>query len=159
MIVSGLASGTGTGIGVGILILTCVFVISFAYSWGPVCWTVCAEIFPLRLRSRATAVTTASNWTAATAMGKIFPILANRSLPAAFSLFAAVCGAATAFVFFVLPETAGLTLEQVDRAFEQHRPALRRRFWAESQSARIGTAELQLNQLVPSTAVCSEAAV
>lgn len=159
IIVAGLASGSGTGVGVGILVLTCLFVISFAYSWGPVCWVVCAEIFPLRLRSKATAVTTAANWTAATVLGKSFPLLANRSLPAAFGLFAAVCAGATSFVYLVLPETAGLTLEQMDRAFDQHRPALRRRFWAESQAARRGTTELPQLQLVPSTAVTSEAAV
>ena len=40
---------------------------------GPVPWTLCSEIFPMRVRSRATSVTTATNWLANTLLGKAFP--------------------------------------------------------------------------------------
>ena len=43
------------GVGVAIVALSCVFVMSFAYGWGPLAWTVCSEIYPTRHRSRATS--------------------------------------------------------------------------------------------------------
>ncbi|KAG0037560.1 hypothetical protein BGZ89_008225, partial [Linnemannia elongata] len=39
-----------------------LFVCSFAISWGPVSWTYPAEIYPLRIRSKAVSLSTASNW-------------------------------------------------------------------------------------------------
>lgn len=43
-----------------IIAMIFLFVINFAYSWGPMVWVVCAEIFPLRHRSRCVGLTTMS---------------------------------------------------------------------------------------------------
>lgn len=74
-------------VGIGVLLVASIFVSAFAFGWGPIPWTLCSEIFPMRLRSRATSLTTATNWLANTALGKLFPLL---PLPLAFALFAAV---------------------------------------------------------------------
>ena len=47
---------------VALLILIYVFVAAYAFSWGPVPWVYCAEIFPLTMRAKATSLTTAANW-------------------------------------------------------------------------------------------------
>ena len=45
-----------------VIACTYLFVASFAPTWGPVSWIYPPELFPLRLRGKAVAVTTASNW-------------------------------------------------------------------------------------------------
>jgi MFS family permease len=40
----------------------CIYVFFFAITWGPGAWVVIGEIFPLPIRSRGVALSTASNW-------------------------------------------------------------------------------------------------
>jgi len=40
----------------------CFYVFFFASTWGPGAWVVVGEIFPLPIRSRGVALSTASNW-------------------------------------------------------------------------------------------------
>ena len=48
LVVALLASApNSTAIGLCIVLLSCVFVMSFAYGWGPIAWTVCSEIYPM----------------------------------------------------------------------------------------------------------------
>ena len=120
-------------VGVGILILSCIFVCSFAYGLGPCAWTVCSEIFPMRVRSKGMVLTTASNWLTNTLLGKVFPLL---PLAGAFGFFAACCLAGCCMVYLAQPETSSLSLEQIDIAFATHQPRLRRSFWTEARRAR-----------------------
>ena len=46
----------------GLIACTYLFVASYAPTWGPVSWIYPPELFPLRVRGKAVAVTTASNW-------------------------------------------------------------------------------------------------
>lgn len=122
-------------LGYAVVSVASLFVASFAFGWGPLPWTVCSEIFPTKYRSKATAVTTATNWLVNTAVGKVFPLL---PLATAFAIFAAACFAACATVFFFQPETANLGMEQIDEAFESHR--VRRvsaKLWSADRRARI----------------------
>ena len=68
-----------------------------------------------------------------TVVGKIFPLL---PLQVAFGAFALFCLGGCALCYFGQPETAGLSLEQIDAAFAKHRPARVRKFWAEVGRAR-----------------------
>ena len=117
------------GVGIAVLVVASVFVAAFAVGWGPVPWTLCSEIFPMRVRSRATSVTTATNWLANTLLGKAFPLL---PLATAFGLFALVCVCGVTLSYLAQPETANLSLEQIDVAFATHKPRARRRFWEEA---------------------------
>jgi MFS family permease len=49
-------------LGIGIIVFCALYVIGFAYSWGPVVWVVCAEMFPMRERGKANSLSTFSNW-------------------------------------------------------------------------------------------------
>ena len=69
------AATTGTGpteAGVITLVALVVFIASFAFSLGPVVWTVINEIFPSRVRGRAVAVATAVNWFSAWLVSQFF---------------------------------------------------------------------------------------
>lgn len=45
-----------------LIVFTCLFIVSFATTWGPLVWAVVAELYPARYRASAMALATASNW-------------------------------------------------------------------------------------------------
>ena len=90
------------------------FIVSFAFSLGPVVWTVINEIFPGRVRGRAVALATAVNWGAAFVVSQTFLSLTGAlGEPATFGLFAAFCAAGFVWVWRSVPETKGRSLEQI----------------------------------------------
>ena len=66
------APGGPTTAGIVTLVALVVFIISFAFSLGPVTWTVINEIFPGQVRGRAVAVATAVNWGSAFLVSQFF---------------------------------------------------------------------------------------
>ncbi|ORX53198.1 general substrate transporter [Hesseltinella vesiculosa] len=86
----------------------------FAFSWGPVAWLIPSEIFPLRVRAKAMAITSSSHWMNNFIIGFITPSLLERSPSAMYYMFAGFGVTAVAFVYFFLPETKGASLEEID---------------------------------------------
>jgi len=113
-----------------VIIFCGLYVIGFAYSWGPVVWVVCSEMFPLRHRGKATGLTTFSNWTWTTIVGAVFPYAASASLTACFGFFAGVVFLAIGMVYLYLPETANRTILEIDEAFKNQKPEVPRKKWA-----------------------------
>jgi sugar porter (SP) family MFS transporter len=106
----------------GILTVIClvVFIASFAFSLGPITWTVINEIFPNRVRGRAVAVATAVNWGAAFLVSEFFLSLVDAiGTAATFWIFAAFGLVAYIWVWRRVPETKGRTLEEIS-AIWQH---------------------------------------
>ncbi|KAL7412364.1 putative high-affinity glucose transporter of the major facilitator superfamily [Mrakia frigida] len=93
------------------------FVIPYCFSWGPVPWVYCSEIFPMRLRHYGMAVAAATQWAFNFTLTKITPYLVldlpNGKL---FFMFAGVNVLSAAFGFW-LPETRGLSIEEMDILF------------------------------------------
>ncbi len=109
------ASGPTTAGIVTLLALVC-FIICFAFSMGPVVWTVINEIFPGHIRGRAVAVATAVNWGAAFLVSQFFLTLIGaigNSLT--FWLFALFCAIAWVWIYLRVPETKGQSLEQIQQ--------------------------------------------
>jgi SP family galactose:H+ symporter-like MFS transporter len=91
-----------------------VFIASFAFSMGPITWTVINEIFPNRVRGRAVAVATAVNWGAAFLVSEFFLTLVDAiGTAATFWLFALAGAVAYVWVWKRVPETKGRTLEEI----------------------------------------------
>jgi sugar porter (SP) family MFS transporter len=87
----------------------------FAVGLGPVFWLILSEIYPLRIRGRAMSVGTAANWSANLIVALSFLTLTEvLGKPATFWLYGAVSVGAWLFAFFLVPETKGKTLEQVE---------------------------------------------
>jgi len=114
--------------GIAIICFCAVYVIGFAYSWGPVVWVVCAEMFPMRERGKANSLSTFSNWFWATIVGAIFPHASTASLAGCFGFFAAMVLIGTIFVYLYLPETANRTAPEIDQEYITHKPK-RHRKW------------------------------
>jgi sugar porter (SP) family MFS transporter len=104
-----------TAAGIVTLVALIVFITSFAFSLGPVTWTVINEIFPGRVRGRAVAVATAVNWGAAFVVSEFFLTLVGAIGEAGtFWLFAFFCALGGAWIWKSVPETKGRSLEQIE---------------------------------------------
>jgi len=100
--------------GIVTVIALVVFIASFAFSLGPVVWTVINEIFPSEVRGKAVAVATAANWFAAWLVSQFFLTLVDAiGSSGVFWLFAFFCIVTFIFVKRVMPETKGRTLEEI----------------------------------------------
>merc|ERR1712176_746673 len=109
------------GVGVGVVVFCALYVIGFAYSWGPVVWVVCAEMFPMRERGKANSLTTFSNWFWTTIVGALFPAASTASLTGCFAFFSGIMFVATFFIYLYLPETANRTSPEIDEEFNSHK--------------------------------------
>lgn len=106
--------------GIVTVVALVVFIASFAFSLGPVTWTIIAEIYPNRIRGRAMAVATAVNWFAAFVVAQFFlSIVDGIGETATFLLFALLCVAAYVFVWRYVPETKGRSLEEIQADWKQ----------------------------------------
>lgn len=94
------------------------FLACFAFSYGPICWIIVAEIFPTAVRGRAMSISVFSLWTGCALVGQTFPTLLNTLGPAStFWLYAATTPLAILFILIYVPETKGKSLEQIERQF------------------------------------------
>lgn len=93
-----------------------VFVVGFAFSAGPLVWTLCSEIQPLKGRDFGIGVSTVTNWIFTAIVGGTFLTLLN-SIGSAntFWLYAAFNAVFLLFTFALVPETKGVSLEQIER--------------------------------------------
>lgn len=103
--------------GRGVIACTYLFVASYAPTWGPVSWIYPPELFPLRVRGKAVALCTASNWAFNFALSYFVPPAFVNIKWEAYILFGVFCTAMAIHVFFLFPETAGKTLEEVESMF------------------------------------------
>ncbi|KAK4969876.1 hypothetical protein LTR66_011630 [Elasticomyces elasticus] len=103
-----------------------IFIFFFASTWGPGAWVVIGEIFPLPIRSRGVALSTASNWLWNTIIAVITPYMVNPDQAnlrsSVFFVWGGLCTCAFVYAYFLVPETKGLSLEQVDRMMEETTP-------------------------------------
>lgn len=114
---------TGGG-AVLLLVAILAFIAAFAMALGPVSWIVCSEIFPTRVRGRAMSLATFTIWTACYAVAQTFPMLNDHPSvgPAwTFGIYAVCSLAAWVFVWCLLPETRGRSLEEIERSWGRSR--------------------------------------
>jgi len=93
-----------------------VFIVGFAMSAGPLIWVLCSEVQPLKGRDFGIGCSTFTNWIANMIVGATFLSLLNGIGHAAtFWLYAALNVAFLGFTWAFVPETKGVTLEQIER--------------------------------------------
>ncbi len=101
--------------GTSVLILVIAAIACYAMTLAPVTWVILSEIFPVKIRAMAMAVSTFSLWTACFILTYSFPIL-NSSLGSygTFWLYGIICFAGYLFLRKYLTETKGKSLEQIE---------------------------------------------
>jgi sugar porter (SP) family MFS transporter len=104
------------------LVALVVYIASFAFSMGPVVWTMINEIYPRELRGRMVSIATAANWLSAWLVSQFFLTLTDSiGEPATFWLFAFFCGLAFLWIWHSVPETKDRTLEQIEQMWTAER--------------------------------------
>ncbi|MBR4263063.1 MAG: D-xylose transporter XylE [Paludibacteraceae bacterium] len=90
-----------------------IYSASFMFSWGPICWVYMSELFPNTIRSQATAIAVAFQWISNFAVSSSFVPLYNYSHAMVYILYGVICLIAAWFVWRLVPETKGKTLEEI----------------------------------------------
>jgi MFS family permease len=105
------------------LLFIIIYVVCFGLSVGPVTWVILSEIFPTAVRGRALGLATFFLWMADYAVTQTFPMMDakgswfvqrfNHAFP--FYIYAVFCLALILVVGFLVPETKGRSLEEIER--------------------------------------------
>ncbi|KAK8486470.1 hypothetical protein V6N13_077266 [Hibiscus sabdariffa] len=103
-----------------LLFFICGYVAAFAWSWGPLGWLVPSEICPLEIRSAGQAINVAVNMIFTFIIGQIFLSMLCHLKFGLFFFFAGWVLIMTAFVFFLLPETKNVHIEEMNEVWKQH---------------------------------------
>lgn len=97
------------------------FIAFFAAALGPVKFVFISEVFPNRIRGKAISVASLSLWLTSALVTQLFPIMrANIPTWSIFFIFAFMLLISLPVIHFVLPETKGRTIEELERAFMRH---------------------------------------
>ena len=99
------------------------FIAFFAFSQGAVIWVFMSEIFPNKVRSQGQTLGSFTHWIMAAIISWTFPIFAESSAQGgayAFTFFSVMMFAHLIFVWKVLPETKGQSLEGIQRSLGIH---------------------------------------
>ncbi len=101
---------------------------AFMMSWGPICWVLIAEIFPNTIRGKAVALAVAFQWIFNWIVSSTFVPMFNMSVGGnanfghvfTYSVYGAICIIAAIFVWKLVPETKGKTLEEMSKLWKNH---------------------------------------
>ena len=105
-----------------------VYSASFMFSWGPICWVLIAEIFPNTIRGAAVAIAVAFQWIFNFIVSSTFVPMYNMSAGDmgdkfghmfAYALYGIICVVAALFVWELVPETKGKTLEDMSNLWKK----------------------------------------
>ena len=122
LITVGLMFALGVSSGWVILIPILGFIAFFAFSYGPVIWTLLSEIYPTRFRGRAMSVATLILWGGNVFVGQMVPLsLKNLGPHWTFWIFAIMTITALFIKIKLLPETKGKTLEQIENYWKSRK--------------------------------------
>lgn len=107
-----------------------VYSASFMFSWGPICWVLIAEIFPNTIRGAAVAIAVAFQWIFNFIVSSTFLPMYNMSAGDmgdkfghmfVYGLYGVICILAALFVWRLVPETKGKTLEDMTRLWKERK--------------------------------------
>ncbi|KAH7136747.1 hypothetical protein B0J13DRAFT_677587 [Dactylonectria estremocensis] len=94
-----------------------IYVLCYAVSYGPLAWTLPAEVFPSSKRAKGVGAATATIWIANFIIGVVVPEMMIKLGWGTYLFFGLFCVAAAVFSFFLVPETSKKSLEQISELF------------------------------------------
>ena len=161
-------------VGYVMIVFACLFIASFASTWGPMAWAVTSEIYPTRYRSEAMSLCSASNWTFNFLLAFFTPFI-DQSIYFAYGYVFAGCNLAAFVVVFLFlggkstipllseftlfirtkltmyfpfsTESKGRSLEEVDTMYLLHVSPMKSSTWEPPAGEDLVTADnLALNK-------------
>ncbi|AGO11859.1 AaceriADR091Wp [[Ashbya] aceris (nom. inval.)] len=123
-IIAIVGASTGSVIANKIMIVfICMFIAAFSATWGGVVWVMSAEMYPLGVRSKCTAICAASNWLVNFICAMITPYLIDISSHTSrlgstiFFIWGSLNAVGVMVVYLTVYETSGLTLEEINELY------------------------------------------
>jgi hypothetical protein len=120
--------GLGEQGGVLAIVMVCLYIVGFAFSWGPLTWNIIGEIFPLSVRGVGASIGAAANWFSNFTVMSVFGIIILKNADGVaehvdygFALFAVGCILAILYTAFVVPETKNRSLEDIEEGFRHEK--------------------------------------
>lgn len=96
------------------ILALCLFIIVFSLGYGPIPWMISSELFPPEIKSNASSAAGTFNWFLAFIVTKFYINLTEAiHTDSTFYIFAGISLLGTVFVYFVIPETKGKTLGEI----------------------------------------------
>ncbi|KAK9142098.1 hypothetical protein Syun_011498 [Stephania yunnanensis] len=108
------------GYAVTLVIAICTFVAAYGWSWGPLGWLVPSELFPLEMRSAGQSVVVSVNLFFTAAVAQFFLVSLCHLKYGIFILFGGLILTMATFIFFLLPETKQVPIEEIYLLFQKH---------------------------------------
>merc|ERR1719436_1354689 len=106
------------GMGAALLVCLCGYIVSFGIGWGGVCWVYPSEIFPMDVKEKAMSTSVGSQWLANFLIAFLVPYQVQLfSLYGTFIFYAVCLVVIFLLVFFLVPETKGVPMEEMDNLF------------------------------------------
>jgi len=105
--------------GMSVLVFMIIYTASFMMSWGPICWVLISEIFPNTIRGKAIAIAVAAQWISNFIVSATFPALQSVSMTFTYSLYGIMSVLSAIFVWKMVPETKGKTLEDMNKLWKK----------------------------------------
>ncbi|KJW12561.1 sugar porter family MFS transporter [Levilactobacillus spicheri] len=99
------------------MILIAIYIFGFAISWGPIAWVMIGEIFPLSVRGVGSSIGSAANWIGNFIVSQFFLVLLDafhNNVGGPFAIFGVFSVLSIFFVHYLVPETRGKSLEQIE---------------------------------------------
>ncbi|KAL4938286.1 hypothetical protein BDV06DRAFT_201168 [Aspergillus oleicola] len=103
--------------GWGAVAMVWLFVVHFGYSWGPCSWIIIAEVWPLSVRAKGTSLGASANWMNNFIVGQVTPDMLDDIRYGTYIFFGLMTTLGALFIFFFVPETKQLSLEEMDVIF------------------------------------------
>lgn len=98
-----------------VLVSLLVFIASHAFGQGTVIWVFISEIFPNRVRARGQALGSFTHWFMTALISWTFPVIAEISGGHTFAFYALCMVGQLLWVIYIMPETKGISLEQIQK--------------------------------------------
>ncbi|KAH1248223.1 Hexose carrier protein HEX6 [Glycine max] len=112
--------GLSKGYAFVVLVMICIYVAGFGWSWGPLGWLVPSEIFPLEIRSAGQSITVAVSFIFTFIVAQTFLSMLCHFRSGIFFFFGGWVVVMTTFVYYFLPETKSVPLEQMEKVWQEH---------------------------------------
>lgn len=105
--------------GWGYLAMVCVYLNAFIIcaTWQGTTWTFASEVFPLDIRMLCVSLTTADTWLGSFIIARSTPYMISDLGYGAYFVFASFLVGMGIWSFFFVPETKGISLEEMDALF------------------------------------------
>lgn len=102
----------------------CLFIVVFSLGYGPIPWMMVGELFAPHIKGFASSLSCVLNWILAFIVTRFYADLASSfGIHTTFWIFAVISAIGTVFVFFIVPETKGKTLDEIQRELGGSAPA------------------------------------